>query len=113
MSLAESTAGEFVRLPEMLRPLFWDCDFDRLDWRRDREFVVGRVLVHGPWDAICWLRGEVGDEGVRDWIVRHAGRQLSSQQIRFWELILDLPADLVAAWLQSEGRRIWEARIRR
>ena len=62
MSVTESAAGEFVRLPEMLRPLFWDCDFDRLDWRREREFVVGRVLVHGPWDAICG-RGEVGDEG--------------------------------------------------
>ena len=113
MSLAESRAGEVAKLPEMLRPLFWDCNFDRLDWLQDRDFVVGRVLVYGPWDAIGWLRGKVGDEGVRDWIVRHEGRQLSSQQIRFWELILDLPAELVAAWLRSEGRRIWDGRTRR
>jgi hypothetical protein len=113
MSLAESPAKEVAKLPEMLRPLFWDCDFDRLDWLRDRDFVTGRILVHGPWEAICWLRGEVGDEGVRDWIVDHEGRELSRQQIRFWELILDLPADLVATWLQSESRKIWEGRIRR
>ena len=97
----------------MLRALFWDCRFDGLDWVRDREFVMGRVLVHGSWDAVAWLRGEVGDDGVRDWIVRHAGRESSRPQIRYWELMLDLPAEMVAEWLRSEGRRIWEGRIRR
>lgn len=97
-------------LPEPLRALFWDHDFAALDWRRDREFVIGRVLETGSWDAIRWLRREAGDQSLRDWILRHSGRSLSSEQLRFWQLILDLPADVVDVWLQSPERRIWENR---
>ena len=77
MSVTESNAGEFVGLPEMLRPLFWDCDFERLDWRRDREYIVGRVLVHGPWDAICWLRGKKRGQGHLPRLSRRSGKFVS------------------------------------
>ena len=97
-------------LPEQFRSLFWDHDFAALDWRRDREFVIGRVLEAGSWDAISWLRREAGDAAISDWIQRHRGRSLSSEQLRFWQLILDLPAESVDLWLQSPERRIWEGR---
>jgi hypothetical protein len=99
-----------VALPEWLRSLFWDHDFSVLDWRQDRELVIGRVLEAGTWDAIQWLRRQAGDAALRDWILRHQGRCLSSEQIRFWELILDLPPETVDGWLQSPERRIWEDR---
>ena len=97
-------------LPEMLRRWFWDCDFDQLTWQEHRDFVVRRVLSVGSWDAVCWVRAELGDSALRDWIVRHQGRGLSSQQLRFWELILDFPAGLIDPWLASPERRIWEGR---
>lgn len=101
-----------VRLPEMLRPLFWDSDFERVSWQINRDYVVRRVLTAGKWEAICWLRAELGDAALRRWIEQHEGRGLSSRQLRFWELVLDLPRGLVDAWLRSEGRRIWEGRGR-
>jgi hypothetical protein len=97
----------------MLRPLFWDTDFDRLDWGEHRDFVVRRVLSAGTWDAIRWLRAELGDPALRLWIEQHEGRGLSSRQLRFWELVLDLPSASVDQWLDSEGRKIWEGKQRR
>ena len=97
----------------MLRPLFWDSDFDRLTWQEHRDFVVRRVLSSGPWKAVCWLRARLGDAALRQWIERHRGRGLSSRQLRFWQLVLDLPSTLVDGWLESEGRRIWEGRTAR
>jgi hypothetical protein len=93
--------------------LFWDCDFATLDWQQHRDFIVRRVLASGTWDAVCWLRTRLGDPALAGWIGQHEGRSLSSQQLRFWELILDLPAELVNAWLQSDERRIWEGRAGR
>jgi len=101
-----------ARLPEILRPLFRNSDFDQLTWRDHRDYVVRRVLSAGTWDAVCWLRVRFSDGVLRQWIDQHHGRGLSSRQLRFWELILDLPRPLVDAWLQSEGRRIWEGRGR-
>jgi len=70
--------------------------------------VIGRILASGTWYAIGWARGAYGDAVIRDWILRHRGRTLSSPQVRLWELLLDLPAAAVAEWLVSPERRMWE-----
>jgi len=97
-------------LPEWLRSLFWDHDFDSLNWDDHRDFIAGRVLAEGPWRAVCWLRRELGDGLLRQWIEDHRGRLLSRQQLRFWQLVLDLPGELVDAWLLTETRQIWDQR---
>ena len=108
-----SSSAESAGLPEMLRAFFWDCDFTQLTLATHRDFVVERVLTAGTWDAVCWLRRAVGDAALDAWLRRHRGGSLSPQQLRFWELILDLPTELVDEWLRSEERRIWEGRLRR
>ena len=100
------------RLPELLRPLFWDTDFDQVSWRDHRDYVIRRVLSAGTWDTVRWLRGHLSDQELRQWIVQHEGRGLSSRQLRFWEVVLDLPGAKVDAWLKTEGRRLWEGRGR-
>jgi hypothetical protein len=97
-------------LPEMLRALFWDTDFEQVSWRDHRDYVIDRVLSAGTWDAICWLRTRLDDASLRQWIEDHEGRGLSSRQLRFWEVVLDIPSQLVDKWLDSEGRRLWEGR---
>jgi hypothetical protein len=113
MPITDSAATLAAALPQALRPLFWDCDFEQLDWQAHRDFIVRRVLVEGEWDAVCWLRRELGDSCLGAWILQQQGRALSPQQLRFWELILDLPKDEVDRWLQTEASAIWEGRSRR
>ena len=113
MSPAEPSSNSETAVPQAWRPLFWDCDFDGLDWHTHRDFIIRRVLIEGDWDAIRWLRRELGDLLLREWILKHQGRPLSPQQLRFWELILDLPKEDVDRWLQSAARTIWEGRTRR
>jgi hypothetical protein len=54
-----------VKLPCLLRMLFWDYDFESLAWPRDRELIIGRVLTYGNWDAVTWLRSIAGDHALR------------------------------------------------
>jgi len=97
----------------MLRELFWDCAFDDLRWESHRDYVIGRVLACGGWQAIQWLRARVMSEELKGWLLRHDGRGLSARQLRFWEVILDLPHDLVTRWLAAPERQVWEKRIGR
>src|SRR5207249_11685493 len=90
-------------LPALLRPLFWDYDFKTLTWDDDRDLIIARVLASGTWEAIIWLRAHLGDQALREWIERRRGRGLSPRQLRFWEVMLDLPHRQVNAWLQAEG----------
>ncbi len=99
-------------LPEWLRPFFWDTDFNKVSWQDNRDYVIRRLLSSGTFDAMRWVLAEIGEEALRQWILQHEGRGLSSRQLRFWQAVLDLPGERVDAWLNSEGRRLWEGRGR-
>lgn len=99
-----------TNLPELLRPLFWDHDFDALRWEEHRDLVVSRVLSDGDLAALQWLRARLGDGALRRWIERRGGRGLDARRLRFWELVLELPHGKVDAWLADPSRRIWKER---
>ena len=98
------------RLPPFLIPLLWDVDPAVIDAEAHRGFLIGRILSTGTLESIRWARVRYGDDVIREWIVRHEGRQLTGPQIRFWETVIGLPADRVATWLASPERKIWEDR---
>ena len=97
-------------LPTKVRSLFWDLDARKLRWTRDQEQIIGRVLAAGPWETVQWLRSRAGDDALRDWIERHEGKGLTPQQLRFWELMYDLPHSKVTSWLRNERRQVWDRR---
>jgi hypothetical protein len=97
-------------LPQACQPLFWDCSIDLADWQTHRSFVVQRILTEGRWEHISWLRRAVGDEALRAWLLDHQGSSLSPQQLRFWELILGLPTDIVNTWIADPIRQLWYRR---
>ena len=111
--MSDERPADIQQLPPMLHPLFWDYDFGVLTWDEDRDLVIARVLAAGDWDAVLWLRGYAGDGLLREWLLRRRGGGLSARRLRFWELILGLPHRQVNAWLDEEGRSIWESRAAR
>lgn len=99
-------------LPERVASLFWEYDVNSLDWDEHRDFIIQRVLSHGSWDDLCWLRTEVGDDELRRVVERTQGRALTPKQLRFWQLVLDLPGSRVDEWLQNQRRQVWDRRTR-
>jgi hypothetical protein len=115
----EKQAGErrrprsATKLPVELTHLFWEYDAEALTWERDRDLVIGKILAVGTWNDIRWLRSTIPAASLRRWILRARGRGLSPQQMRYWQLVLDLPDDEVESWLSDPARRIWHGRTRR
>jgi hypothetical protein len=114
MSGMENSIGRTTRprslLPGPVKKLFWDLDPRSLRWDRDQEMIVGRVLASGPWETVQWLRSTAGNDAIRGWIERHEGRGLSPRQLRFWQLVLDIPRSRVDEWLKNERRQVWDHR---
>jgi hypothetical protein len=101
------------KLPKRLRPLFWEYKFWQLSWEKDWFLVTGRILSHGGWEDIRWLRKRLGDDELAKFIIHRRGADLTPKQLRFWEFILGLPHKEVDRWLAAEERRIWDQRTRR
>jgi hypothetical protein len=79
------------RLPDVLfqkaARLFWDTDLDTLDPERHEDFILGRVLSEGDWDAVRALRAAVGDAKLRDFVAR-APHRLDSRTRQFFQIVL-------------------------
>ena len=100
-------------LPFRFKPFFWDCNFRQLRWENDRDFIINRILLHGDWDSLRWLKGQIGETSLREWILQHNGAQLPPPQLRFWELVLQLPKLQVSSWINSRRKGLWEQRTSR
>lgn len=98
------------RLPEFLRPLFWEYRFGSLSWEKDRSLVIGRVLEHGGLEAMRWIRRQAGDDHLREWLTEREGAGIDKRRLRFWEAVLNIPHRSVNAWLAREDRQIWDNR---
>jgi hypothetical protein len=81
--------------------------------RRDRDLVVRRVASEGGLRAIRLLRSRVGDEAIREVILRTEARGLSPRRIRFWQLLLGVPAPTADAWVRAARSGTWARRARR
>ena len=103
-------AQEANTLPAPVKALFWDFASSSLRWDHDRELIVSRILASGPWQTVQWLSQKAGDKAIRSWIEEHEGRGLSPRQLRFWQLVLDIPAYRVDQWLRNERRQVWDHR---
>ncbi len=104
------TAPSERRLPEELRPLFWDYDFDNLRWPSHRDLVIGRVLQSGGGNAVAWLRKTVHDSDLADWLRSRSGRGLDPRQLRFWQATLSLPEGEVDRWVEDAKQGAWGSR---
>jgi len=72
--------------------LFWDVDFSSLDPERHEDFIVARVLMEGDWAAVRALRRVVGDARLAE-LIQRAGRRLDRRTRRFFETVLEIPAE--------------------
>ncbi len=97
-------------LPACVADVLWDHVPGAVCWSRDRSYLIERVLAHGSFEAIRWLRERVSNEELGRLIRKTRGRRLSARQLRFWQVILDLPDDEVSSWLGDAGRQVWDRR---
>lgn len=99
-------------LPARLARLFWEYPARSLSLDEDRQLVVCRVAGEGGLGEIRLLRARVGDTAIRQVIERTSARGLSPQRIRFWQLLLGLPARRVDAWVSRARASTWAKRSR-
>lgn len=97
-------------LPRKLKSYFWDYSFSDLSIKSDGELIIRRILSNGSWEAVNWLRLQFGDSHLRNWLINHKGRGLSPRQIRFWELVLDLPHKQANQWVKHARTTVWGQR---
>jgi len=55
-----------VNKPQFHRRIFWDVDFDKLDYDKCADFIIERVFDRGDVDDIRQCRRYYGDERISE-----------------------------------------------
>jgi len=96
------------RLPEFLRPLFWDVDFDRLRVPGHERYIIERILELGDDAAVRWMFRRFSQDQIVQTLRR--SRSLSRKSAPFWADILNVPRKRIRCLSKRSLRRfgpIW------
>lgn len=102
-----------TQIPESVRSLFWDTDAAGLSLDTDRDAILGRVLEAGGLDETRWLRRTIGDASIRAHLHQRSGRGMAPARLRYWQVMLDLPAEDVDRWVEAARSGVWGRRAER
>ena len=77
------------KLPEFLKPYFWDVDFEKLNIERSAEFITHRLLNKGNLEAVLWVQDTYPMDLIKK--VLKNNQDFSFKTASFWGLIYGIP----------------------
>jgi hypothetical protein len=103
---ADAARVRWGGLPARLRPLFPGYHFEEITLPEQLDLVMLHVLSQGGQEERRWLVRRLGDEAIRQWIVKHRGLGLTVRQMMPW-----VTERTARRWQRANpAARFWEER---
>ena len=76
---------------ELSKAIFWDTDYDSIDWEKNARYVIERVLMYGTIEDWRTIQGYYGRERIRDEMLQ--SRDLDPKSLSFLSCIYNIPKE--------------------
>jgi hypothetical protein len=76
------------RIPESLKPFFWDVDFENLSVADFSHFIISRLMEHGDEAGLRFLMHTYSRRELQETL--RTSRSISRRSRKFWALLLDV-----------------------
>lgn len=86
------------KLPDYLKPYFWDVKFEDLDVLTHGHLVIKRILDRGDSQAVRWLVRQYGLKKIEEVVTKT--RDLARPTGNFWADILSISKDRLPCLLK-------------
>jgi len=44
-----------TNLPKRLQAVLWSRDINKLDLKKDKNYIIHQILAYGTWEQLIWL----------------------------------------------------------
>ena len=78
-----------IKTMKIRKSLFWDVDYKKLNYQKDANFIIGRVLDFGNLKEYKEILKFYGLSKIKKVAKRHIFSDIKSAN--FWSLILKIP----------------------
>lgn len=71
-----------------IKRFFWDVDPAGLDFKKNSEYIIARILEYGDPEAITWLFKTYNKKIIKNVLINK--RSFSKKSANFWGKILEV-----------------------
>lgn len=82
------------------RALFWDVDYNTLDWQKYADWVVVRVIERGDIDDIRQVRRYYGDDVVKNALLN--AKSIRLNRLHLAAAIIDEPIQKFKCYINQQ-----------
>lgn len=82
-----------------LKKYFWETEAKKLDFKKDAQYIISRILEHGDIDALRWLLKTFDRKLIKRVILEYRG--FSPQTANFWRLFFKLDKNKILCLRRS------------
>ncbi len=72
-----------TKLPEEMRYLFWDVNFDELYFEDYKDFIAARILCFGDNNSLKYLAKKISKQFVLNLV--HSNREIDEMTRNYWK----------------------------
>ncbi|MEO6038115.1 MAG: hypothetical protein ABIQ93_06850 [Saprospiraceae bacterium] len=92
---------ENTTVPLFSKVLFWDTDFEKIDYDLQARDVIARVIMYGNWSDWTTAKAYYGLERIKDEMLQV--RSLDKKSLHFLHFLFNTPKDQFRCytWQQS------------
>ena len=81
----------FFKIPQSWQGILWSCDVKKLDWEKDRNYIIHQVLMYGDLKDIALLFKIYSKREIREVFKEKPMKIYSPQTFNFVKkIILDI-----------------------
>ncbi|MCC7317679.1 MAG: hypothetical protein IT219_04060 [Bacteroidales bacterium] len=92
---------------KLSRVLFWDTDYDAIDWDGKARYVIERVVTYGTMADWRAIQSYYGMDRIRDEMLQ--SRELDPKTLRFLSSLFDIPQEQFRCYSYIQSNRLhWE-----
>ena len=90
-----------MKKPILAKRIFWDTDFNKLDYEKNANSIIERVFDRGDIDDVRQVRRFYGDEKVIEALT--SAKYLFDETINFCSGIFDIPKEKFRCYLLKQS----------
>ena len=75
------------KVADIPREPFWDIDPAKIDLRKNKAYIIERILETGDDKAVKWLFGAYSREEIKETLA--GSRRISRKSSSYWAMILE------------------------
>lgn len=112
METIEEKLTDRMCVPESLFGFFWESEPETIHIIRHGDFVMGRIMERGNWEAMRWLLETYSKKQLAAFLEKRGRRILPPRELNYWSLITGIAKEKRTDWVRKsmENKSVWSAK---